>query len=155
MIAVGKDLVLRRQKRPARIDEIEAGQPVVAGDLLGAQVLLDGHREIGAALDRRVIGDDDAFAAHDPADAGDEAGGRHLAVIHAEGGELRQFEKRRARIEQRPHPLARQQLAARQVPAPRLLPAALADRRDLLPQIRDKRPHRRRIRREHVRAPVE
>ena len=108
MIAVGKDLVLGRQKRPARIDEIEAGQPVVAGDLLRPQVLLDGHREIGAALDRRVIGDDDAFAAHDPPDAGDNPGRRHLAVIHAEGGELRKLKKRRPRVEQCPHPLARQ-----------------------------------------------
>ena len=155
MLAVGKDLVLRRQKRPARIDQIEAGQPVVAGDLLRAEVLLDGHREIGAALDRRVIGDDDAFAAHDPPDAGDDPGRRHLAVIHAEGGELRQFEKRRPRVEQCAHPLARQQFAAREVPAPRRLPAALADRRDLLPQIRDERPHRRGIRRERLGAPVE
>ena len=108
MLAVGKDLVLRRQKCAAGIDQIEARQPVLAGDLLGAQVLLDGHREIGAALDRRVIGDDDAFAAHDPADAGDDPGGRHLAVIHAVRGERRKLEKRRARVEQRPHPLARQ-----------------------------------------------
>ncbi len=108
MVAVGKDLVLRRQERPARIDEIEAGQPVLAGDLLGAQMLLDGHREIGAALDRRVVGDDDAFAARNPADTGDDPGGRNLAVIHAVSRQLREFEKRRARIEQRPHPLARQ-----------------------------------------------
>ena len=155
MVAVGKDLVLRRQKSPARIDQIEAGQPVVARDLLGAKVLLDGHREIGAALDRRIIGDDDAFAAHDPPDTGDNPGRRHLAVIHAEGGELRQFEKGRTRVEQGPHPLARQQLAAPKMPPPRLGPATLADLFDVLPQILDERPHRRRICREHLGAPVE
>ena len=115
----------------AGIDQIEARQPVLAGDLLGAQMLLYRHREIGAALDGRVVGDDDAFAPHDPPDAGDDPGGRHLAVIHAVGGERREFEKRRPRIEQQPHPLARQQLAARQMPLPRLLPAALFDLREL------------------------
>ena len=63
MLAVGKHLVLRRQKRAAGIDQIEAGQPVLARDLLRPQMLFDRHREIGAALDRRVVGDDDAFAA--------------------------------------------------------------------------------------------
>ena len=155
MLAVGKHLVLRRQERSAAIDEVEAGQAVVARDLLGAQMLLDGHREIGAALDRRVIGDDDAFAAHDPPDARDDPGRRHLAVIHADGGELRKFEERRPPVEQGPHPLARQQFAAREVPAPRRLPATLADRRNLLPQILDEPPHRRRIRREALGAPVE
>ncbi len=155
MLAVGKDLVLGGQKGAARIDEINAGQPVLAGDLLRPQVLLDGHREIGAAFDRRVVGDDDAFAAHDPADAGDDPGSRHLAVIHAIGGELRQLEKGRTRIEQRPHPFARQQLAASEMPAPGCGPAALADRRDLVPQILDKRPHRRRVRRESIGARVE
>jgi hypothetical protein len=43
----------------------------------------------------------------------------------------------------------------REVPAPRRVPAALADRRDLRPQILDKPPHRRRIRSEHLGAPVE
>ncbi len=127
MVAVGKDLVLRRQIGATRIDEIKAGQPVLAGDLLRAQMLFDGDREIGAALDRGVIGDDDAFPAHDPADPGDDAGGGHLAVIHAVRGEGREFEKGRARIEQQPHPLAHRQLAARQMPPPRLGAAPLLD----------------------------
>ena len=94
MVAVGKHLVLRWQKGAARIDQIEARQAVFAGDLLGAQMLFDGHREIGAALDGRVVGDDDAFLSHDPPDAGDDPGCWHLAVIHAVSGERREFEKR-------------------------------------------------------------
>ena len=74
MLAVGEDLVLVRQVRAARIDEIDAGQVVLLGDLLRAQMLLHGHRIVGAALDRRVVGDDDAFAAGNAADAGDDAG---------------------------------------------------------------------------------
>ena len=92
MVAVGKHLVLLRQKSAAGIDQIEAGQMVLLGDLLRPQMLFDRHREIGAALDRGVVGDDDAFLPDDPADAGDDAGGRDLFLIDAVGGELGQFE---------------------------------------------------------------
>ena len=47
-----------------------------------------------------------------------------VVAVHAEGGELRQLEKRRAGIEQRAHALARQQLAARDVALARRLAAA-------------------------------
>ena len=112
----GKDLGLVRQVRAAGIDEIDARQPVLARDLLRAQVLLHRHRVVGAALDGGIVADDHAFAPGDAADAGDDAGGVDGVVIHAVGGERRQFEKRRARIDQRHHPVARQELAARQVP---------------------------------------
>ena len=62
--------------------------PITVKKHLRAQVLLHRHREIGAALDRRVMGEDQAFAPRDPADAGDHPGARHLTVIHAPGGEL-------------------------------------------------------------------
>ena len=71
MIAVGKDLVLQRQEGAAGIDQIDAGQAVLARDLLRAQMLLHRHRIVGAALDGRVVGDDHALAAGDAADAGD------------------------------------------------------------------------------------
>ncbi|MND90580.1 hypothetical protein D3C80_826670 [compost metagenome] len=63
MIAVRKDFRLMRQVGPAGIDQIDAGQAVFRGDLLRPQMLLHRHREIGAALHRRVMGDDHAFAA--------------------------------------------------------------------------------------------
>ena len=62
VVAVGEHLVLPRQERAARVDEVEAGQPVGGGDLLRPQVLLDRHRVVGAALDRRVVGGDGAPA---------------------------------------------------------------------------------------------
>ena len=89
------------------------GSRFCARDLLRAQVLLHRDREIGAALHRGVVGDDDALAPGDTADAGDDAGGGHLVAVQAVGGELRQFEERRAGIDQRRDPVARQQLAAR------------------------------------------
>jgi hypothetical protein len=58
----GKTVVLHRQERAARVDEVDARQPVVQRDLLRAQVLLDRHGVVRAALDRRVVGDDDARA---------------------------------------------------------------------------------------------
>ena len=72
VLAVGEDLVLQRQERAAGVDEVDARQPVVQGHLLRAQVLLDRHRVVGAALDGRVVGDDHALAAAHAADAGDD-----------------------------------------------------------------------------------
>ena len=63
VVAVGEDLVLERQEGAARVDEVEAGEAVLERDLLRAEVLLDGHRVVGAALDRGVVGDDDALGA--------------------------------------------------------------------------------------------
>ena len=76
VVAVREDLGLERQERPARIDQVDARQPVLEGDLLGAQVLLDRHRVVGAALDRGVVGDDDAGGPLDATDAGDDPGAR-------------------------------------------------------------------------------
>ena len=65
-----------------------------------------------------------------------------VVVVHAVRGELRQLEERAARIEQRAHALARQQLAARDVLRARGFAAALLDRRDLCAQVGDERRHR-------------
>jgi len=58
---------------------------------------------------------------------------------------LRQFEKRRARIEQLRDAVARQQLVACDVLVARRLSAAERELRDLLLQVRDDRFERRRI----------
>ena len=112
MVAVGEDLGLQRQEGAAGVDEVDAGEPVLRGDLLRAQVLLHGQREVRAALHGRVVRDDDALAALDRADAGDDPGGGRLAVVAVPGGERAELEERRARVEQPLDPLARGQLAA-------------------------------------------
>ena len=94
VVAVGEDVGLERQERAAAVDEVDARQPVLERDLLGPEVLLDRHRVVGAALDRRVVGDDDAGRALDPADAGDDAGARGVVVVQAVGGERAQLEER-------------------------------------------------------------
>ena len=136
VVAVGEDLGLERQERAARIDEVDARQPVLERDLLGAQVLLDGHRVVGAALDRRVVGDDDAGRALDPADAGDDPGARRVVVVQAGRGERAQLQEGRARVEQALDPLADGQLAALAVALDRAVVAAGAAVRDRPPGAR-------------------
>ncbi len=112
MVAVGEDAVLLGQEGAAAIDEVEAGQPVLLGDLLGAQVFPHRLGEEGAALHRRIVGDDHAGRVVDHADAGDDAGGRHLAAVEAMGGERRELEEGAAGIEQQVDAVAHQDLAA-------------------------------------------
>ena len=110
VLAVGEDVVLQRQERAAGVHEVDARQPVVQGHLLRAQVLLDRHRVVRAALDGRVVGDDHALAARHPADAGDDPRARRVAVVHAVRGQRRELQERRALVQQPVHALARQQL---------------------------------------------
>jgi hypothetical protein len=63
-------------------------------------MLLDGRRVIGAALDRRVVGYDDDFAPRHAGNSSHEASARRLVVVHIPGGERRQLEQGRARIDQ-------------------------------------------------------
>ena len=127
VLAIGKDLVLIRQVGPAGIDQIEAGQIVLQRDFLGAQMLLYRQRIVGAALDRRIIDDDDHLTALDAADAGDDACSRNVAAIHVPGGKLADLEEWRAGIKQLSQPLARQQLPARLVPFACLVRPATLD----------------------------
>ena len=66
MFPVREHLVLARQERAAGVDEVDARQPVLQRDLLRAQMLLDRDRVVGAAFDRRVVGDDHALASRTP-----------------------------------------------------------------------------------------
>ena len=144
VLLVREYLILQRQVGAAGIDQVDAGQMILARDLLRAQVLLDGHRVIGAALDGRIVGDDHAFAAADAADAGDDAGSGHFAAIHVVGGQRAEFQKRRARIEQQIDAIARQQLAARRDGARAPLPCRPARRsRAAFAQLLHQRAHRR------------
>jgi hypothetical protein len=116
VFAVREHLVLARQERSAGVDQIEAGQPVLTRDLLCAQMFLDGDRVVGAALHRRVVGDDHAFATGDSADACDHSGARALVAVHAVGGQRRHFQQWAARVQQTVHPVTRQKFPAAYVP---------------------------------------
>ena len=117
VLLVGEDVVLHRQERAAGVDQRDHRQLVGARDLLRAQVLLDGDRVVGAALDGGVVGDHHAGAAVDLAEAGDDPGARHHVgaaglAVHPGRGQRAELEERAARVEQPVHPLADQQLAA-------------------------------------------
>ena len=141
MPLVRKDLVLHRQEGAAGIDHVDAGQIVLPRNVLRAQMLLHRHRIIGAALDGGVIGDDDAFAARDAPDAGDDAGRMDVAAIEAVGGQRRQFEKRGAGIDQQVDALARQHLAARGMPLARRLAAPAGHDLELVAKLRHQAAH--------------
>ena len=105
------------------------GQPVLLGDLLRAQVLLDRQREVGAALHRRVVGDDHALAALDHPDARDDACGGRLALVDVPGGQRGQLEEGGVGVDQQVDALPGGELAARPVPLHRFLAAARSDLR--------------------------
>jgi hypothetical protein len=115
MVAIRKNLGLMRQVCPARIDQIDAGQTVLLGDLLSPQVLFDRNREIGPAFDGRVIGHDHDFTATDPPNAGNDPSRWSLIIIHTVGRQSPDFEEGCPDIEQALNPLPRQELAARNV----------------------------------------
>ena len=124
MVAIGEHLGLVRQVRPAAVDQIDAGQVVGLGNFLGAKVLLHGQRVIGPAFDRRIVGHDHARPPGNLPDPGDDPGPRNVLAIDFGGGELADFEQRRAGIEQPLNPFARQQLAAAGVAGAAFLVAA-------------------------------
>ena len=141
VLAIGKYLVLARQVGTAGVDQIDARQAVLLGNRLGAQMLLHRQRIIGAAFDRRIVGDNHAFNTFNAADTGDKTASWNILTVHLVGCELTDFQKGRARIEQSVDTLTWQQLAPRQMPLLRLLTAALADLRQQLLQLIDKRAH--------------
>ncbi|CKR69440.1 Uncharacterised protein [Mycobacterium tuberculosis] len=136
MLAVGKHLVLAGQEGAAGVDQIDARQHILQRDLLGAQVLLDRHRVVGTALDRRVVGDDHALASGYPADPGDDSRARGFVAVHAASGQRSQLEERAARVEQAVHPFAGQQLAAADVAFPGAFVAAQGGGGELIVQFR-------------------
>ena len=97
VVAVGEDLGLQRQEGAAGIDQVDAGQPVLQRDLLGADMLLDGQRIVRAPLDCRVVGDDEHLASRDAADPRHEARRRRLVVVEIPGGQRRTARERETR----------------------------------------------------------
>ena len=146
MLAVGKDLVLTRQVGTARIHQVDAGQAVIGGNRLRAQVFLDRDRVVGAAFDGRIVGDDHAFLAGNPADTGNQAAsGNPVVAVQFVARELADFEKRRTRVEQSVDALAHQHLAAAEVLGARLVIASLCDLGDPGAQVLDQHRHRRTV----------
>src|SRR3954453_1428404 len=103
------------------------------GDLLGAQILLDRHRVVRAALHGSVIGDDHALLVRPPSDSSDNASRRHIAAVHPVGRKLRHFEERRPGIEKSIDSITRQELAAGEMPRASFIRAAAGNLGYFLP----------------------
>ncbi len=117
MVAVGEDLRLVRQVRPAAVDEVDARQAVFLRDFLRAQVLLDRHRVIGAALHRGIVAHDHHLPARNAADPADQPRAVDFVLaVHPVGRKLADLEEGRAGIEQPLDPFAREQLAPPDMP---------------------------------------
>jgi hypothetical protein len=99
VFAVGEDLVLQRQERAPRIDEVDARQMVLLRYLLRPQVLLDRHRVVGAAPHGRVVGDHHHLAPRDTSYPRDNPCGGDPSVVHSEGRQGRELKERSARVQ--------------------------------------------------------
>ena len=148
VLAVREYLVLERQEGTSGVDEIEARQAVLERDLLGPKVLLDRHREVGAALDRGVVGDQHALNALDHRDPGHDARSRRVAVVEAVRGERRKLEERTPGIDQALDAFADRKLPALAVAGDaRVVPCrpAISDGASTCPQFVDQPSHRLRV----------
>ena len=141
VLAVGEDVRLERQVRPAGVGQVEAREPVLLGDLLGAEVLLHGEGEVAPALHGRVVRHDDARAARDRADAGHDARARRVAVVEAVGRERCELQKGAAGIDEPLDPLAGEQLAALLVALHGVPAAARPGPLELGLEVADQLPH--------------
>ena len=133
VVAVGEDVGLEGEEGAAAVDEVDARQAVLEGDLLGPEVLLDGQRVVRPALDRRVVGDDDDARPLDAADPGDDPGRWGLVVVEAVGRERAQLEEWRPWIDEPVDPLPDRQLAALAMAGDRAVVAAGAAAGDRRP----------------------
>ena len=125
VLLVGEDLVLKRQEGSARVDQVDAGEMIGQRHLLGPHVLPHGQRQVGAALDRGVVGHDQALHPLHHPDAGDHARRGGVVVVQAPGRQRREFEEGGAGVDQPVDAVADEEFAAGLVAGPRLGRAAL------------------------------
>src|SRR5262249_52212715 len=125
VVAVGKDIGLQREESATGVYKVDARQTVLLGDLLGAQVLFDRHREVGAALDRGVIDDQHTFLSLHHAYTGDDASGGRLAFVHTPSGERVELQEWCLGVAEHLDALAGEQLVTLAVPGDGLCATAL------------------------------
>ena len=83
---VGKNVGHLRQEGATAVHQRDAGQAVCPSNLLRPHMLLAGHAVVSATLHGGVVGNDHARTALHQTDAGDDAGTRRHAVVHALAG---------------------------------------------------------------------
>src|SRR5215470_1676991 len=142
MIAIRKYLGLKWKERSAGIDQVKTRQMVLQRNFLGPQVLFHGDGEVSAALDCRIIGNDDRLVTVNHADAGNKTGARRLIIVHARGSESAELEERCVRVQYGIDSLADEHLAAFLVALHRGLTAPVLDCCELRAEFLDDLLHR-------------
>ena len=142
MPLVRENIVLLGQERTTGVDHIDARQIILAGNVLGPQMLLHRHRIVGATLDGGVVGNDHAFAPRDPSHARDDARRMHVSAVEVVSRQRRQFEKGRAGIDQEIDAFARQHLAPSGMPEARGLTATAGHLIEFFVEVGDQLLHR-------------
>src|SRR5690348_7351142 len=104
---------------------------ILRRDLLGAKMLLYRYRIIGSALNGGIVGDHDRLAATNSTDAGDDARGGRIAVVHPVRGQCGELEEGALGIEQPFDAIAYEQLAAFHMAFTCILGTAKTDALDL------------------------
>ena len=112
---VRKNVGLVGQERAAAVHQGDAGQAVLPGEGLRADVLLAGQPEVGSAFNGGVVGDDHARSSRHHPYAGDDAGAGRHALVAAIAGEFAEFQEGRAGVHQQFDAIPRQHLVACQV----------------------------------------
>ncbi len=110
-ILVREHVGLKLQLATGRIAQVDHRQTVLNRDIQCADHLVNGHGIPSAALHGGIVGVNDDFTARDDADARDVRSARRFTVVELVGGQRRQLEERRARIEQLLQTFARRHLA--------------------------------------------
>src|SRR5260370_42323433 len=112
--AFDEDLALVHEVGAAALDQSDQRQTVLAGDLLGAQRLLEPHRRDGAALDGAIVGEHQTALTPNDADPDHRAATEDsvvaVVVVHPQSGQGAELEKRSVAIHQPGHALPTQGL---------------------------------------------
>ena len=102
IIRIRENIFLEGQENSRGIHQINRGNPILHGDVLGANHLLCGHREKRAGFHSRIIGNEHERASAHFRQSGDGASARCATpfFIHFVRGIDSQFKKARTRIDQ-------------------------------------------------------
>src|SRR5215472_5168880 len=112
VLAVRKDFGLQGEKCSTGINQVDTGQVVLFGDLLGSQMLFNSHRIVSAAFDGCIISNNDAFLALDEPDPCYDASRWCLVIVHIPRCQWAEFQEGSIRITEQLDAFACQQLIA-------------------------------------------
>ncbi len=94
MIPIREHLILTGQVSAAAVDQINAGQVILLGNGLSAQMLFNCQGVVAAAFDGGIVSHHHTFTAVNKTNTGHYTGTGYVFAIHVMGGQLAYFKKR-------------------------------------------------------------